>query len=97
MIVYIVGYGPSFWIPVTRTSQIKHIRAVIKYYLRVLCDIALFYHGRSLYDGFEMHHFDIQDESTLYVELRFQTTSVLDDAHDAFYGSLRQQACHAFD
>jgi hypothetical protein len=101
MIVCFQGHGPSFSIPVVATSRIKDIRAIARYYLRVSCGLSLLYRGRYLRDGLEvpheLRHYDVQDKSTLIVELHFLSTSVPDEAHDAFYCSLCQQACCAFD
>jgi hypothetical protein len=95
MIVYIQGCGRSFGINVVGTSRTDHISAIAKYYLPCVCDIALVYQGRRLRDGIELRHYGVQDESTFWVELRYQRSSVHDEAHDAFYGSMCQQAFYA--
>jgi len=91
------GYRKGFEFDVQKTSHIKHVRAVVRYYLGVRCDIALVYQGRHLRDGPDLQDYGIQDGSTLWVELRYLSSSVHDKAHDVFYGSLCQQACFAFD
>ena len=95
MRVYIKGPRQSFFIHVVATSQIKHIRAVAKYYLACLCDIALVHQGRRLRDGTELQHYGVQDESTFLVELCYQRSSVHNEARDPFYSSLCQQAFYA--
>ena len=97
MYVNFQGCGKGFEIDVLGTSLIKHIRAVVRYYLEVRCDIALFHQGRRLWDGPELQHYGVRDGTTLWVELLYLSSSHHDEARDAFYGSICQQACFALD
>jgi hypothetical protein len=91
------GYGKGFEIDVQKTSPIKDIRAVVRYYLGCTCDIALIYQGRPLRNGPELRDYGVLDGSTLCVELRYLSSSHHDEARDAFYGSMCQQACFVLD
>jgi len=97
MKINLQGYRKGFELDVQETSLIMHVRAVVRCYLGVRCDIALVYQGRHLRDDPELQDYGIQDGTTLLVELRYLSSSVHDKAHDVFYGSLCQQACFAFD
>jgi len=71
MKINLQGYRKGFELDVQETSLIMHVRAVVRYYLGVRCNIALVYQGRYLRDGPDLHDYGIQDGSTLLVELRY--------------------------
>jgi hypothetical protein len=76
MIIFIEGSNFRYENSVQETTQIKVIRAVIRYYLQCTCDIALVHQGHTLLDDFDLQHYNIQNGSTLAVQFCLKTTSV---------------------
>lgn len=102
MIIVLESPNCRFCMTVTPTTRISHICAIAKYLLSCSCHISLVYQGHYLREVFELQDYDIPDQCRLTVQYRYRSeftlnTSAHQDDSDAFYGSLSQQACFAFD